>query len=106
MSVRSVNQGSHTVLYKAENPWVEQVKKNRRHLSELCGRHYNRPVRVQTIDGHTYEGVIVGTDGCHLHLMTQPPQSAPDGQRFYNPYQAAAITTLVLFELLVITLLI
>ncbi|MBB6638066.1 hypothetical protein [Cohnella thailandensis] len=147
----SAGQASQAIVYQAESPWIDQVKQTRRKLAELCGKHDNRPVRIQTIDGHTYEGTIVGTDGCHVHLMHfpqqgghQPPQhdyQQPYGQqspyghpshpyghpshpyghpsnpyghsphshgqhRFFGPSSAAAITTLVLYELLVITLLI
>lgn len=101
MSVRSA--GSGTVLYQADQAWTEHVKKHRQKLAGICGRHLNRPVRVQTIDGHTYEGTIVGTDGCHLHLMTRPTEH---DHRFFGPYAANSILTLVLYELLVITLLI
>ncbi|THF84070.1 LSm family protein [Cohnella fermenti] len=94
-----------TVLYQAASPWTDQVKSTRRKLAELCGKHLNRPVRIQTIDGHIYDGILLGTDGCHLQLAVQQAQT-PYGQRFFNPYSAAAITTLVLYELLVITLLI
>ncbi|MFC5531089.1 hypothetical protein [Cohnella yongneupensis] len=87
------NQGQ---LYYADNHWCDQVKKTRQKLAGICGQCLNRKVRVQTIDGHTYEGVVVGHDNTYLHL-------ANTDARFFGP---AAITTLVLFELLVITLLI
>ena len=93
--------GSDTVepFYKADGKWIEQVRHTRHRLATLCGQCMNRNVRVQTMDGHTYEGVVVGSDGCHLHLMTED-------SRFFGPYAASSILTLVLYELLVITLLI
>ncbi|MBB6733002.1 acetyl-CoA acetyltransferase [Cohnella zeiphila] len=92
-----------SVLYKAESGWVDQVKQARSQLNSLCSKHMNRAVRVQTIDGHTYEGVLVGSDGGHIHLMVRP---TPSDFRFFGPSASNAILTLVLYELLVITLLI
>ncbi|QJD85313.1 acetyl-CoA acetyltransferase [Cohnella herbarum] len=86
-------------VYKADNQWSEQVRQTRKKLAGICGQCMNRNVRVQTIDGHTYEGVVVGSDQSYLHIMTSDV-------RFFGPYASNAILTLVLYELLVITLLI
>ncbi|CAI6081895.1 acetyl-CoA acetyltransferase [Cohnella sp. JJ-181] len=90
-------------LYEADQDWVGSAKQIRQKLSDVCGRHHNRSVRVQTIDGQIYEGTVLGVDGCHLHLAVTP--SAMDA-RFFGPFAANSILTLVLYELLVITLLI
>lgn len=90
-------------IYEADQDWVAGAKQIRQKLSDVCGAHRNRGVRVKTIDGHTYEGTVVGVDGCHLHLAVAP--SAMDA-RFFGPFAANSILTLVLYELLVITLLI
>ncbi|MBN2980739.1 MULTISPECIES: hypothetical protein [Cohnella] len=102
MSVGSPNSGQ-TVVYRAEQQWCDYAKKTRQRLSDICGKCMNRPVRVQTIDGHTYEGTVVGSDSGHLHLMVRP---MPNDYRFFGPFAAGAIIPLVLYELLVITLLI
>lgn len=86
-------------LYKADSGWPEQVRRTRQRLIGACGQCMNRRVRVETIDGHVYEGIVVGSDNTYLHLMTGE-------SRFFGPYASSAILTLVLFELLVITLLI
>jgi len=86
-------------IYKADSQWSEQVRKTRQKLAGACGQCMNRAVRVQTLDGHTYEGVVIGSDHSYLHLMT-------GDARFFGPYASNAILTLVLYELLVITLLI
>ncbi|MFC4599753.1 hypothetical protein [Cohnella hongkongensis] len=98
MPTRSATR-SPALLYKADNEWCEQLRRTRRKLAGVCGQCMNRKVRVETIDGHTYEGVVVGSDNTYLHLMT-------GDARFFGPYASNAIITLVLFELLVITLLI
>ncbi|MFC5403569.1 hypothetical protein [Cohnella soli] len=96
MNVRTSNT---SVLYKADQEWAGHVRKTRQKLAEACGQCMNRTVRVQTIDGQTYEGIVVGSDHTYMHLMT-------GDARFFGPYASNAILTLVLFELLVITLLI
>lgn len=83
-------------LYYADAQWCEQVRNVRRKLYEICGHCTRRMVRVQTIDGHTYEGTVVGIDSGCLRLAVRD-------QRFFG---AGFILPLVLYELLVITLLI
>jgi hypothetical protein len=97
MQARSNDEPAH--IYKADSQWSDQLRKTRQKLAGICGQCLNRTVRVQTLDGHTYEGVVVGTDHTYLHIMT-------GDARFLGPYASNAILTLVLYELLVITLLI
>jgi translation initiation factor IF-1 len=85
-------------IYTANSQWCDQLLKTRQMLSGICNQCMNRTVRVQTLDGHTYEGVVVGSDNSYLHIMT-------GDVRFFGPYASNAILTLVLYELLVITLL-
>jgi translation initiation factor IF-1 len=85
-------------IYMADTQWSYQLRKTRQMLSGICSQCMNRTVRVQTLDGHTYEGVIVGSDNSYMHMMT-------GDVRFFGPYASNAILTLVLYELLVITLL-
>jgi len=99
------------VLYQAPQDWPHQARKIRHQLAATCGQCLHRRVRVQTVDGMVYEGIVLGTDGCHLHLATGPDALAHGygpgvyGARFFGPFAASAILTLVLYELLVITLL-
>lgn len=83
-------------LYKADAAWCDQLRKTRQKVAGICGQSRNRTVRVQTLDGQVIDGVVVGSDNTYLYLM-------PTGARFFGP---AGILTLVLYELLVITLLI
>ncbi|XID91157.1 hypothetical protein ACF3MZ_21945 [Paenibacillaceae bacterium WGS1546] len=102
-STRAASSGSTgkapQTLYKADNGWPEQVSRTRQRLIGVCGQCMNRKVRIETIDGHVYEGIVVGSDSTYLHLMS-------GDSRFFGPYASSAILTLVLYELLVITLLI
>ncbi|MBB6669949.1 acetyl-CoA acetyltransferase [Cohnella nanjingensis] len=103
MSSKAEVAGVSSPMYQAEQEWVGRVKKMRQKLSGIGNSCVNRPVRVETIDGHAYEGTVVGCDGCHLHLRVNP---TPQDVRFFGPLAAGSILTLVLYELLVITLLI
>lgn len=87
-------------IYKADSEWCDQVRKTRQKLAGICAHCMNRRVRVQMMDGQTYEGTLVGHDNTYLHLSTN------DNNRFFGPYAASFILPLVLFDLLAITLLI
>lgn len=91
----------HQVLYQADPNIVNTLKSIRDRVYHISSRHVNSRVRVQTLDGNTFEGVIVHVDSRNVYLRV----SHPLGQRaFFGPNEAA-ILTLVLFELLVIVLL-
>jgi len=91
------------VLYQANPHTVQTLKSVRDHVRSI-GQHYmNKKVRVQTIDGQTYEGTIVMVDPGHIYLAIP---AAPRG--FWGPsasFYNNAILPLVLYNLLVITLL-
>jgi hypothetical protein len=73
---------------------VHHLKSFRDHLHNLCRLYVNKEVRVETIDGHVYEGTIVNYDKGHLYLSVSNPN------RVYTP----SIMPLVLYDLLVISL--
>jgi hypothetical protein len=89
------------VLYQADPNAVTTLRSIRDRVYQISSTYIHRRVRVQTLDGNTYEGVIVHVDSKHVYIRV----SHPSGQRaFFGPSEAA-ILTLVLFELLVIVLL-
>lgn len=90
---------SPNTIYTADSHWCDQVRRTRQRLAGVCAQCVNRRVRVETIDGQIYEGVVVGYDNTYLHLSTNQ-------NRFFGPYSAGFILPLVLFDLLAITLLI
>lgn len=96
------------ILFQADPHAESTLKSIRDRTHHICGMHTNRLVRVKTLDGHTYEGVIAQTDRQHVYLMVSNPPGyrAYGGSRglFFGPADFA-ILTLVLFELLVIVLL-
>jgi hypothetical protein len=94
--MRALTTDSPAQIYKADSQWSDQVLRTRQKLAGICGQCMNRAVRVQTLDGHIYEGIVIGSNNSYLHIMTR-------NARFLGP--SNAILTLVLYELLVITLL-
>jgi hypothetical protein len=93
--------GQNHVLYQSDPTVASTLKTIRDRVYNNTSSHVNRRVRVQTLDGNTYEGVIVHVDNRHVYLRA----SHPSGQRALFGPSEAAILTLVLFELLVIVLL-
>lgn len=93
----------HQMLYKADANTTETVKSIRNRLEHVCMHHLNQYVKIETLDGYVVVGRIVGCDHGLLYVVV----SNPSGQRgFGNPYSSdEMILTLVLYELLVITLL-
>jgi len=73
-----------------------------------CHRYMNRNVRIHTRDGRVYEGTLVNVDRTNCYIR----ENSPYGGRcrisgFYGGWGAgAAITTLALFDLLAIALIV
>ncbi len=102
MSFIPQHQGAHQqVLYQADPNVTHTLRSIRDRVHHICSTHINRFVRIQTLDGHVIEGVIVGCDSGHIHVRVSTQGSH---RPFYGPSDMA-ILTLVLFELLVIVLL-
>lgn len=87
------------ILYQAEPQHTEMVMQVRDRVMGMCGGHMHKHVRVQTVDGHIYEGMLMHMDHCILYLQC----TMHNPRAFMNPYNA--VLPLVLYELLVITLL-
>lgn len=96
--------GQHHVLYQAEPSLVQNLSETKHKVREMVGLHAGKAVRVQTLDGHMYEGVIRHADGCILYLHVGYPEARAFLTPF-NPYFNSTVLPLVLYELLVITLL-
>lgn len=110
-------------LYQADHGLADHIAKVRETLLPLCHEYRNHAVRVETIDGRTFEGIIVEVDAGHLYLQitdhnrvffpqpypTYPYYPYPTPYPYYPPQPQSSfsnvILPLVLFELLVIALL-
>lgn len=111
------------VLYQADRDTVESIRSMRNRLHNVCRRHLNQFVRVQTFDGETIIGRIVQCERGMIHLAVPGfggggfgggfgGQRQPYGYPFGTPYSPFGspvyndvILPLVLYELLAITLL-
>ncbi|MDO7905367.1 hypothetical protein Q5741_02940 [Paenibacillus sp. JX-17] len=100
------SENQYPILYQADPSAVTTLKSVRDRIHHICRTYVNRTVRIQTLDGYIYEGVIVQCDSGHVYLRIP----SVSGQRaLFGPSSFYAsqeqILTLVLFELLVIVLL-
>ena len=95
------------VLYSADPSAVDTLKAAKARLCDICAAHAGRLVRVETIDGLVYEGVIRHHEGCVMYLELVVPGHRAFWGPFapYNPFYANTVLPLVLYELLVISLL-
>lgn len=115
------------VIYEADQTHVETVKTLREKIHSVCkSQLMHKHVKVHTLDGHEYEGVIVFIDGGQLYLSLAEDEElsrspVPYGPLSpYSPYPhppypphhpyppfnpGGAILPLVLYDLLAITLL-
>lgn len=92
------------VLYQADPGAVQSLRAIRERVEHVCRHHANKMVRVQTMDGHVYEGVIVGCQSGMLYLSVK--DTGHDRNLLSSYYYNTVILPLVLYELLVITLMI
>ena len=94
------------VIYRADASTAESLRAMKKKLCEICDTYAGRMVRVQTLDGGVYDGIIRHHEGCVLYLE----MDSPGYRAFWNPYlmfnpYANVILPLVLYELLAISLL-
>ncbi len=105
----SLQHGSYPqqVLYQADHHLVQNLKNARNHVHHICSLHKNKVVRIETLDGQTFVGRIVDCNKGLLYLAVRNPYYGSQRAFFGNPYNNndELILTLVLYELLVITLL-
>lgn len=91
------------VVYQADPNMMQTIRHKRDQVHQMAHKYMNRTIRVQTTDGHIYQGLLVNLDGAHLYLnVSGNPHMS---RQLYNPYYNNVILPLVLYELLVITLL-
>lgn len=104
----SVYPAQQQVIYQANPNTVQALKSIRDQLHTVTRPYFNQRVRVQMLDGQTYDGIIVNVEGSLLYLsVAQPPYQRQLFNQLYQQYQYNnVILPLVLFELLVITLMI
>ncbi|MBP1930815.1 acetyl-CoA acetyltransferase [Ammoniphilus resinae] len=87
------------VVYQVNPSMVNALKTIREQAYNASRGVINQRVRIQTVDGQIYEGVVVNVDRRHVYL------TVPAMQGYGRQWDEDLILTLVLYELLVITLL-
>ncbi|MGF9714897.1 MULTISPECIES: hypothetical protein [Paenibacillus] len=108
---KAPHAGQQQPIYELEANALEVIGKCKEKLLHVCSQHVHKPVRVQTVHGQTFDGIIVHVDNHHLYLQTLPGHSrallpGPYPYFPYYSYYSNVILPLVLFDLLAITLLI
>lgn len=73
------------------------------HAYYNCRSCMNQRVRVMTVYGQTYEGVITNVDRENVYLRTDNSNRVETSAYYYNP-AASQVLTLSLFTLLAIAL--
>ncbi|MNW46261.1 hypothetical protein D3C74_235480 [compost metagenome] len=95
------------VLYQADNNTAQNIRAYRDHLHNICRHHVHKYVRIETLDGQIAVGRIVNCDKGLLNIAVKNNEGH-HGHGSYGRgfgYNDELILTLVLYELLVITLL-
>jgi len=105
MSSSNVAHQKTAPIYQCE-PHVHQTLRSvKDHLHQLCGRHANRLVRVETMDGDVFEGHIRHCDRGILYLtLSNEGCSRAFFPGPFIPYSSDFVLPLVLFNLLAISL--
>ncbi|MEK8126793.1 hypothetical protein WMW72_02620 [Paenibacillus filicis] len=101
--------GQHQSIYELDSKELELLHKCKQKVHSICSQHLHKPVRVQTIDGSTHEGVIVHVDHTHVYLQmpaTHTRAFFPGAYAPFNPYYNNVVLPLALFNLLAIALLV
>lgn len=119
----SLYGNQNQVIYQASPTMTQGIKDARQQIHHIAKENKNRPVRVQTIDGMVYEGILSHAEGPFLFIIVSNPQGghgmhhhqphghsqgygyAPSRGLYNQYYYNNVILPLVLFELLVIALL-
>lgn len=93
------------ILYQADRNMVQHLSSMRNHLHQICRQYSNQMVRIETMDGQVIAGRIVSCNKGLLYMAV--PQQHGQRSFFGSPSFGydETILTLVLYELLVITLL-
>ncbi|MCG7407561.1 hypothetical protein MH117_09010 [Paenibacillus sp. ACRRX] len=81
----SSNASESAVVYQATPNTVTNLKGVRERAQQAVSPYINSPVKITTIDGQIYEGVIVKVEGSILHLsIAGQPQPQPQQPMPYS----------------------
>ncbi|MCG7408781.1 hypothetical protein MH117_15220 [Paenibacillus sp. ACRRX] len=99
----SLQQQGHQeqALYQMDPTTMHNLKSIQDHIGDICNNHVNKLVRVETVDGDVFEGLLIHCERGILYLRL--PSHGPSRglvPNFHNDF----ILPLVLFNLLAISL--
>lgn len=106
----ALQEGRNEVVYQANEQTVKVLQQVTTEVHTICKQYSGKFVRVQTVDGLTYEGKILYTHAGYLHLIVAGPEVEAN-RGLFNPYwnnynnNNNVVLPLVLYNLLVISLL-
>ncbi|SCW54569.1 hypothetical protein SAMN04487970_101472 [Paenibacillus tianmuensis] len=103
--------GETRTVYELDTRDAEAFNRCKNRIHSICTEYLQRPVRVYTVHGHSYEGTIVNIDDHYAYLQMSPEHGrallpGPYADSFYNPFYSNVILPLVLFDLLAISLIV
>ncbi|CAM4510893.1 hypothetical protein P4H94_13250 [Paenibacillus macerans] len=101
MNLQQQGQQEQT-LYRMDPTTMHNLKSIQDHIANICNNHVNALVRVETVDGDVFEGLLIRCERGILYLRL-PGHETSRGfvPGFYNDF----VLPLVLFNLLAISLL-
>lgn len=71
--MENVENVQSNVIYRDDKENVQRLLDKRKKVANICRECLNRPVRVETLDGQRYEGIITDLDQRNVYLsMAQP----------------------------------
>ncbi|RUT46170.1 hypothetical protein EJP82_13705 [Paenibacillus anaericanus] len=62
-------QSQNQVIYRADENSIRAMRGIKNQVHQLGNQYANHPIRVQTVDGITYEGRLSHMDGDHMFLI-------------------------------------
>ena len=89
-------------LFRMDPTTMNNLKSIQDHVTNTCKHHVNTLVRVETVDGDVFEGLLIHCERGILYLKLPSPMT---NRCFLPGFQNDVVLPLVLFNLLAISLL-
>ncbi|MNW49190.1 hypothetical protein D3C74_265980 [compost metagenome] len=101
MNLQQQGQQEQT-LYRMDPTTKHNLKSIQDHVANISKNHVNALVRVETVDGDVFEGLLINSERGILYLRLSSPVTS---RGFVPGFQNEFVLPLVLFNLLAISLL-
>ncbi|CQR51514.1 hypothetical protein [Paenibacillus riograndensis] len=100
MSLQQQGQQEQT-LFRMDPTTRQNLKSIQDHVANIAKTHGNSLVRVETVDGDVFEGLLILCERGILYLRLPNHMT---GRGFFPGFQSDVVLPLVLFNLLAISL--